>query len=202
MPLVLSVLLTSLAVQKTSSSYIAGPNRLGIEALPSNTATMPAQAPLPRMITAQSDIVLSKYLAELLQELFDNNDGLLLRRLVTASPHSTHIAYVALRIIVEGTIWVLVDKERRDAQNNTNVMLPCSCFFVLSITSSHLCLFLAFTGLFELTFATGLLFTSGAARKPQHGSSHFQQLPPRHAVCRFPGLPGCHGTCLLRRARE
>ncbi|CAK7218903.1 hypothetical protein SBRCBS47491_003663 [Sporothrix bragantina] len=81
---------------------------------------MPAQAPLPRMITAQSDIVLSEYLAELLKELFGSGDGLLLKRLVTASPHSTHIAYVALRIIVEGTIWVLVDKERRDAQNNTN----------------------------------------------------------------------------------
>ncbi|CAK7207888.1 hypothetical protein SEUCBS139899_010703 [Sporothrix eucalyptigena] len=106
--------------QKTSSSYITGTNRLGIEALPSNTATMPAQAPLPRMITAQSDIMLSEFLAELLKQLFGNGDGLLLKRLMTANPPSTHIAYVALRIIVEGTIWVLIDKERRDAQNNTN----------------------------------------------------------------------------------
>ncbi|CAK7237501.1 hypothetical protein SCUCBS95973_009976 [Sporothrix curviconia] len=96
---------------------------------------MPAETPLPRMITAQSDIVLSKYLTELLKELFGNSDCLLFKRLVTATPHSTHIAYVALRIIVEGTIWVLVDKERRDAQNNTNVELQDSLNTVLRIFS-------------------------------------------------------------------
>lgn len=112
------------ADQKTRSAFITGPDHLGIEALPSDTDGMPSQFPLPRMITAQCDIVLTNYLSELLRELFGDANGPLLRRLLTANTSNTHIAYVALRIIAEGTVWVLVDKERRDQQNNINVCLP------------------------------------------------------------------------------
>lgn len=109
------------AVQKTLSAYITGPARLGIESLPSDATSMPNQSPLPRMITAQCDIMLTRFLAELLSELFGSGGALLLKRLTSTNVTNTHVAYVALRILVEGTIWVLVDKQRRDEQNNTKV---------------------------------------------------------------------------------
>ncbi|OAA63514.1 hypothetical protein SPI_03677 [Niveomyces insectorum RCEF 264] len=119
--------------QKTRSAYITGHVRLGIEQLPDDAQAMAGQVPLPRMITAQCDIVLSNYLAELLEQLFgscsdsdsDSNgninggaNGSLARRLLSTTAIDTHVAYVALRIIAEGTIWILCDKERRDRENN------------------------------------------------------------------------------------
>lgn len=108
-------------VQKTLSGFITGPARLGIEPLPQDATSMPGQSPLPRMITAQCDVMLSRFLAELLSDLFGSGGALLLKRLTSANVTNTHVAYVALRILVEGTIWVLIDKQRRDDQNNTKV---------------------------------------------------------------------------------
>ncbi|KIH87366.1 hypothetical protein SPBR_05022 [Sporothrix brasiliensis 5110] len=112
--------------QKTLSAYITGSERLGIERLPKDATSMPNQSPLPRMITAQCDIMLTQYLAERLRDLFGSADAQLIKRLTSANVVNTHVAYVALRILVEGTIWVLMDKQRRDEQNNTKVELQSS----------------------------------------------------------------------------
>ena len=77
--------------------------------------------PLPRMITAQCDIVLNTYLTELLNELFGDADSAILERFLSTSSIDTHVAYVALRVITEGSVWALVDKQRRDFENNVSV---------------------------------------------------------------------------------
>ncbi|EPE05527.1 hypothetical protein F503_02266 [Ophiostoma piceae UAMH 11346] len=104
--------------QKTRSAFITGPARLGIHALPGGTGLMGSQAPLPRMITAQCDIVLNTYLTELLKQLFGDSDSAILKRFLATSSMDTHVAYVALRVITEGSVWVLLDKQRRDLENN------------------------------------------------------------------------------------
>lgn len=72
--------------------------------------------------------MLTTFLAELLRELFGSKNARLLKRLTSANVTNTHAAYVALRILVEGTIHVVVDKQRRDEQNNTKV--PTSVAFL------------------------------------------------------------------------
>ncbi|EFX04989.1 hypothetical protein CMQ_5251 [Grosmannia clavigera kw1407] len=106
--------------QKTRSSYLTGANDLGIPPLPRDSQTLPGRIPLPRIVTAQCDNISSIYLASLLEELFGDGNGALSKRLLSKAPLDTHIGYVALRMLIQGTIWILVDKKRRDVQNNTN----------------------------------------------------------------------------------
>lgn len=106
--------------QKTRSAYLTGTNTLGIPPLPSTALTFPGHPPLPRVITAQCDAVSSVYLAGLLAELFGEESGSLCHRLRSQTPRDTHIGYVALRILAQGTVWVMVDKHRRDLQNGTD----------------------------------------------------------------------------------
>ncbi len=82
---------------------------------------MPGQAPLPRMITAQCDVLVNMYLSEQLSKLFGHADAPLLKKILANDAVSTHVAYVALRIITQGTVWIMADKERRDLENNINV---------------------------------------------------------------------------------
>lgn len=65
--------------QKTRSAFITGPESLGITALPGGTSLMGTRAPLPRMITAQCDIVLNTYLTELLKKLFGDSNSIVLK---------------------------------------------------------------------------------------------------------------------------
>lgn len=134
-----SVLTASLSTeQKTRSAYLIGENHLGIAPLPNDSQTLPKRIPLPRIVTAQCDNISSIYLAGLLEELFGEDNGTLSKRLLSTTPLDTHIGYVALRILAQGTVWILVDKNRRDMQNSTNVRHPSAhpaCFYML--TSAH-----------------------------------------------------------------
>jgi hypothetical protein len=79
---------------------------------------MSGRVPLPRLITAQADIVISKFLDPLL-EVFRKQE--LYTLFYSRDAAKVHTAYVALCLLTEGCIWMFKDAERRNLQNSVQV---------------------------------------------------------------------------------
>lgn len=107
---------------KTGSANIVGGNKLGIAPVPDDACTMPGKVPLPRLITAQIDIMLSRKLEQLLNDLFRSSEELELLS-PACGAFQLHTAYVVVDALVRGTVWILKDMKRRRGENSGAVEL-------------------------------------------------------------------------------
>lgn len=83
---------------------------------------MPGKVPLPRLITAQIDIMLSRKLEQLLNDLFRSSEEFELLS-PTCGAFQLHTAYVVVDALVRGTVWILKDMKRRRGENSSAVEL-------------------------------------------------------------------------------
>jgi len=104
---------------KTGSAYIVGGDTLGIAPVPADARSLSGKAPLPRLITAQGDRVITLYLNELVRTLF-GQAGSISRTSNSDQPCDIHDSYVALRVLVFGSIWYVQDRLRHGQQNGVD----------------------------------------------------------------------------------
>ncbi|KAI1382581.1 uncharacterized protein F4822DRAFT_423458 [Hypoxylon trugodes] len=104
---------------KTGSASIVGEATLGIDPIPHDAQTMPGSVPVPRLIVAQWDTLSTKISDQWAQQLFQCPDGLVYKLLMSQEPTKIHAGYIALRVLVDGSLWVVEDQRRCGKEHST-----------------------------------------------------------------------------------